>query len=440
MLLFLNLMLLMVFFDNLSKISFVAAGAIPLQKSGRSRQVTRGQIDVGGLEVLKTYVCPSYANMVRRQVNTGSSGTIQVVIPLAQVAQLWQELKWILGQLETILDAEGLFPVSSAAATSFSTLPDLLSAPTITASSTVDTGKALLTPSAPGIASTLDPGGLSLMSSIVEQETSKTMGSESVRIFNGPTASSEMRSLANLTPIKQTQPCQTPQTVKETTTLPPVTVVTIANSGATNTAGDHSTNIMDTITTAGAAASSTTSESTSANSSILKATSNVSNSPTSTSTSSYVFNSQSTQNIAVYFGQTPVTGETTLVAQCADPNIDIVILSFVISQKYRGKYPLVNFGAACDGQTQAMASQAPGLLSCPNLERYIQKCQQIYGKKVLLSIGGAASALSFSDASEATDLGNILWQLFGPPGQIDLDLRPFGNASIDGFDVGEQAN
>src|SRR5258705_385699 len=27
----------------------------------------------------------------------------------------------------------------------------------------------------------------------------------------------------------------------------------------------------------------------------------------------------------------------------------------------------------------------------------------------------------------------VLWHLFGPPGNIDVDLRPFGNISIDGF-------
>jgi hypothetical protein len=433
---FLNSMLLIVFFGILNKISFVAAGTIPLQKPGRSRQVTGGQIDVGGLEVLKTYVCPPCANTVRRQVNTGSYGTIPVVIPLAQVAQLWQELKWILEQLETILEAEGLLPVGSTAASSFSTLPDLLSAPTVISSPTVTTGNPLLTTSAPGTAS-IPGSGPSITESLPGQETSKTVESGSVGTFDGPTASSDMGSSADVTPIAQCQPCQTPQTVNETTTLPPVTVVMTANGGAASTAPGPSTSIMDTFTLASAAGISTASESTLANSSILTATSIGSNPPISTSTSSYVFNSQSTQNVVVYFGQTPVTGETTLVAQCADPSIDIVILSFVISQNYQGKYPLVNFGAACGGQTQTMSAQAPGLLSCPNLESYIQQCQQIYGKRVLLSIGGAASALSFSDASEATDFGNILWQLFGPPGQIDFDLRPFGNASIDGFDVGE---
>ena len=150
----------------------------------------------------------------------------------------------------------------------------------------------------------------------------------------------------------------------------------------------------------------------------------------------YVFNAQSSKNVAVYFGQTPATGKTTLAAQCSDPNIDIVILAFVISQLDGGSYPSVNFGAACGGQTTKMAAVAPGLLSCPGLASNIQTCQKTYGKKVLLSIGGSTSQISFSSATQAKNFGDVLWNVFGPPGNVDIELRPFGTVSIDGFDVG----
>jgi hypothetical protein len=152
-------------------------------------------------------------------------------------------------------------------------------------------------------------------------------------------------------------------------------------------------------------------------------------------TSGYLFSAQSKQNVAVYFGQTPVTKGTTLAAQCADPNIDIVVLAFIISQTYSGRYPMVNFGAACGGQTATMALEAPGLLYCPQLAADIGTCQFKFGKKVLLSIGGANSQITFSSASQASAFGDILWQLFGPPGNIDMNLRPFGDISIDGFDI-----
>jgi hypothetical protein len=155
-------------------------------------------------------------------------------------------------------------------------------------------------------------------------------------------------------------------------------------------------------------------------------------------TAPYVFNRESSRNIAVYFGQTPVTGGTTLANQCADANIDIVVLAFVIARNYNGgAYPQVNFGAACGGQTPLMMQQAPGLLFCPELAGHISTCQKTYGKKVFLSIGGATSGVYFNSDSEAVDFGNVLWNLFGPPGNIDDNLRPFGDQVIDGFDFGK---
>jgi hypothetical protein len=120
----------------------------------------------------------------------------------------------------------------------------------------------------------------------------------------------------------------------------------------------------------------------------------------------------------------------------ADPNIDVVILAFVISQLNGGPYPTVNFGAACGGQTAEMLAEAPGLLYCPELASYIKACQSTYGKKVMLSIGGAASQFSLASADAASTLATTLWNLFGPPGDIGDGLRPFGQVSIDEFDVG----
>jgi len=155
-------------------------------------------------------------------------------------------------------------------------------------------------------------------------------------------------------------------------------------------------------------------------------------------TSGYFFNRESSKNIAVYFGQTPATGGTTLADQCADVDVDIVILAFIIGRNYNGGlYPQVNFGAACGGQTSLMMEQAPGLLFCSELAGHISTCQKIYGKKVFLSIGGATSGVYFNAASEAVDFGNVLWDLFGPPGNIDDNLRPFGDQVIDGFDFGK---
>jgi chitinase len=139
----------------------------------------------------------------------------------------------------------------------------------------------------------------------------------------------------------------------------------------------------------------------------------------------------------VYFGQTAATSKTSLATLCADRNIDIAILAFVVSRNDSGgPYPRVNFGAACGGQTPLMVQKAPGLLSCPELAADIETCQKVYGKKVLLSIGGSSGSIMFNTKSEASAFGGIIWDLFGPQGKIDLDLRPFGSVSIDGFDIG----
>ncbi|KAL3422518.1 Endochitinase A1 [Phlyctema vagabunda] len=151
--------------------------------------------------------------------------------------------------------------------------------------------------------------------------------------------------------------------------------------------------------------------------------------------STYVFNAEASDNIAVYFGQTAATNLDTLADQCADPSIDIVILSFVIGQLDGGIYPSINFGAACGGQTAAMAQEAPGLLSCPALATQIELCQNAHGKKVLLSIGGATSQIAFTSADEASNFATILWNLFGPVGNVDAELRPLGTVAVDGFDI-----
>lgn len=100
----------------------------------------------------------------------------------------------------------------------------------------------------------------------------------------------------------------------------------------------------------------------------VSSTSSALPSASSSTSSGYVFNSQSIENVAVYFGQTDATGSTTFAKQCADQNIDIVILAFVVSRNGSGSlYPGVNFGAACGGRTSLMEEEAPGLLLYPVL-------------------------------------------------------------------------
>lgn len=83
-----------------------------------------------------------------------------------------------------------------------------------------------------------------------------------------------------------------------------------------------------------------------------------------------------------------------------------------------------------------MRNEAPGLLSCPELATQIQTCQKVHGKKVLLSVGGSTSQISFGGTNEAEAFANVLWGVFGPSGNVDAGLRPFGVVEVDGFDIG----
>ncbi|KAB8290772.1 hypothetical protein EYC80_008409 [Monilinia laxa] len=169
--------------------------------------------------------------------------------------------------------------------------------------------------------------------------------------------------------------------------------------------------------------------------------------PAASTPSNYIFNSQSNSNIAIYYGQSPLTSSSSLSTQCTYPAIDIVIVAFVTSQTdFSGtsRYPTVNFGVACNfDQTPLMASQARGLLYCPDLAREIKICQGV-GKKVLLSLGGYTGTIAFGSEEEAIEFAGLLWGLFGPwegnELKVDEGLRPFGRIVLDGFDIDSENN
>lgn len=447
---------------------FTAAGKTPLRQYGQlsRRAATGAAINVAGLDVLRTYVCPPCANAVRRQQDTKRTGAITVAIPMTEVSELWQELQWILEQLSVLLDAEGLLPTSiptvslptilaslmesAMPVAALASAPVEVSNPSTTNSAIVATNMPVSSMASVSLAKaafsnlpdTTDPAVGSTVAQSTIETTAATVAipgstpsslpdSEAISTFQISPASSETSSFTDVVPATQGSLCYATQTVDETTMISQLVVTVlqpaptigseVSDSRLASAARDNPSSTMDSL-----------------NGGVFIATS-VSSGASSTGMSSYVFDSQSSQNIAVYYGQSGATGQSTLEDQCADPNIDIVILAFVVARDYQGKYPDINFGAACGGQTLKMMAEAPGLLSCPQLEGYIDICQQTYGKKVLLSIGGSTSSLSFSAASDASSFASILWQLFGPPGNIDIQLRPFGNVSIDGFDVGKSS-
>ena len=150
------------------------------------------------------------------------------------------------------------------------------------------------------------------------------------------------------------------------------------------------------------------------------------------------FNANASNNIAVYYGQSPATSQVKLSHLCTDTSISIIILAFLTTFFGPGGFPIINFGSACSGSpsSAAVARGATGLLSCPDLAIDIQNCQSA-GKKVLLSLGGADSVTAFTSDYQASTFASQLTSLFAGGSDNSLSaLRPFGtDVTLDGFDI-----
>jgi chitinase len=158
-------------------------------------------------------------------------------------------------------------------------------------------------------------------------------------------------------------------------------------------------------------------------------------SPTSTN---YVFKTSRQNNVAAYYGQTPNTKSGDLLQLCQNPNVDMVVLAFVTSFFTNGGFPSASFGPGCRGSTTAQQLHAPGLQDCTDLAPEIVSCQQL-GKPVLVSLGGYYSNVTFASDTEAIQLAQNLWDLFGAGNGLDASLRPFGSIVIDGFDLDNES-
>lgn len=152
-------------------------------------------------------------------------------------------------------------------------------------------------------------------------------------------------------------------------------------------------------------------------------------------TSTGHFDPLSTSNVAVYYGQTANTQTSGLVELCSMPAVNIVNLAFVPTFFTSSGYPATTFGPACVGQNQAQAAINSQLQNCEALGRQITTCQQLYNTKILVSLGGYIASSAFPTQSDATDFADTLWDLFGGGVSKTPRLRPFGNATVDGFDI-----
>ena len=122
---------------------------------------------------------------------------------------------------------------------------------------------------------------------------------------------------------------------------------------------------------------------------------------------------------------------------CDDENIDIIQIGFVnVFPDQSGGYPGTNFGNQCGSETYQNLNGSSSLLlsHCPGVGSNITYCQSV-GKKVLLSIGGSTPNNSHLDSdASAAEFATFLWEAFGPVDNSKTTPRPFGSASVDGFD------
>jgi hypothetical protein len=113
--------------------------------------------------------------------------------------------------------------------------------------------------------------------------------------------------------------------------------------------------------------------------------------------SSTAFDAEAPNNLAVYFGQTIATGQTTVLEVCSHSAVNIIILGFIVDLFGPGGFPALNFGAACFAQSAQQVGT--NLLSCPELATHITRCQGL-GKKVLLSLGSAIGTPRIVDTEQ----------------------------------------
>ncbi|KAF1988441.1 glycoside hydrolase family 18 protein, partial [Aulographum hederae CBS 113979] len=162
------------------------------------------------------------------------------------------------------------------------------------------------------------------------------------------------------------------------------------------------------------------------------------------------FNPSATDNGAVYFGSQPSENATldSLHQLCLDPAINIVNLAFLTTFFGAKDYPSIDFGPGCAVQTSRQALHAPGLFDCSELAEEVQSCQTA-GKKVFVSLQASTLTMdtqsnlsyvsnansTFTTADSAVQFAATLWSLFGAGTDENLDLRPFGEIIIDGFDL-----
>lgn len=132
------------------------------------------------------------------------------------------------------------------------------------------------------------------------------------------------------------------------------------------------------------------------------------------------------------------TGHDRLRDRCIE-GADYITLSFVNVSPENGNatgYPGTNFGAHCGASYFSNNGQISKLCSdCPLIAEDISFCQE-RGVRILLNIGGVwspSSNYTVSTPNNGKYFAQFLWKAFGPSDIGWTGPRPFGRATVDGF-------
>ncbi|KAI1772000.1 carbohydrate-binding module family 18 protein [Hypoxylon cercidicola] len=160
------------------------------------------------------------------------------------------------------------------------------------------------------------------------------------------------------------------------------------------------------------------------------------------------FSISSKNNVVVYYGQGP--NQLSLATYCADPNIDVIVLSFVnLFPAQANGFPGLNLGNQCGstvypgpGYNGVNNATKNALYQCPNVQKDLYTCRQTSSKKILLSLGGETPQYQLTGATDGTNFANLLWGMFGPRTSAWVGAgkpRPFdyngAGFAVDGFDL-----
>ncbi|KAI0635538.1 glycoside hydrolase [Trametes polyzona] len=135
-------------------------------------------------------------------------------------------------------------------------------------------------------------------------------------------------------------------------------------------------------------------------------------------------------NLAVYWGQDSSGDQKRLSFYCQDSTIDVFPIAFLYIFRGAGGEPVIDFANICNQWDQGTF---PGtdLANCTIMAQDIKTCQAA-GKLVTLSLGGATGQVGFSSDSQASSFADQVWNLFLGG---ESDIRPFGDAVLDGVDL-----